>query len=183
MITLPQTLDSTSTYLNLNWAFARMSTPGRPPRRSFGVAQPGDNEYDTPERGSRTGSIRSKLGRLSFGGLKKRPSFVSRWAGNIDPNGAEAASGTPVPERALIPAVMQPAGDAYTTPLPVLSMIVLGIVRVNSCNLKLFCLSLVLGHARRVSQCKRRDTFPPLHGQRYVVREHNSIPEIFTRLE
>ncbi|KAH8829191.1 hypothetical protein DL96DRAFT_1597099 [Flagelloscypha sp. PMI_526] len=105
-----------------------MSTPGRPPRRSFGIPQQTSGDL-TPDRES----LRSKLGRLSFGALQRRPSFVSRWRGSIDPNSdPEPGTSTPgPPEQAPIPAVLQAANEPYTTPLPILSMIVLSIAMLG----------------------------------------------------
>lgn len=63
------------------------------------------------------------LGRISLGNLRGgRPSF-----GSFRRDGA-AALPTPKSDRPPIPTMMQPSGEAYSTPLPKLSMIVLSIV-------------------------------------------------------
>jgi hypothetical protein len=78
---------------------------------------------DTPDS---TSTARRILGRVSFGaGSHHRPSFAARWRDTTDEEGAVA---TPMSERPPIPSALQSAGEAYTTPLPVLSMIVLSIV-------------------------------------------------------
>ncbi|TFK38100.1 hypothetical protein BDQ12DRAFT_683974 [Crucibulum laeve] len=105
-----------------------MSTPNprRPsvPHRSFG---PQDsalyNDNDTPLR-EQTGARRI-LGRISFGSIRRRPSFLSRLRG-----GDEEGLVTPGSDQPPIPS-MQISGEAYTTPLPVLSMIVLSITMLG----------------------------------------------------
>ncbi|KAJ7906286.1 hypothetical protein B0H13DRAFT_2020962 [Mycena leptocephala] len=95
-----------------------------PPRRSFGPDESAlDDSPETPEQNG----VRSFIGRLSFS--QHRPSFVSRWR-----NGGEdgdAAPTTPRTERPPIPTMMQPSGETYATPLPILSMIVLSITMLG----------------------------------------------------
>jgi hypothetical protein len=65
-------------------------------------------------------TARRFLGRMSLGNLKGgRPSF-----GSFRRDGLP----TPKPDRPAIPTMMQPSGEAYSTPLPKLSMVVLSIV-------------------------------------------------------
>lgn len=93
----------------------RMSMPAH---RTFGTNESAldvDND-DEP-------SIARRV--LSFG-QQHRPSFTSRWRNSENLQGELP---TPTTERPPIPTMMQPAGEIYTTPLPVLSMIVLSIVR------------------------------------------------------
>lgn len=110
-----------------------MSTPPNrttmPPHRSFGMDESAlDDENDTPQH--ETSAMRKVLGRISFGGSQHRPSFAARWRNGAE-EGAEGELLTPSSERPAIPTVVQPSGEAYTTPLPVLSMIVLSIVRLT----------------------------------------------------
>lgn len=98
--------------------------------RSFGMddsALDTDNETPAASAGEQTPQTRRILGRISFGHNQHRPSFTARWMSNVDEEGGFSA--TPTSERPPIPSALQPSGEAYTTPLPVLSMIVLSIVR------------------------------------------------------
>jgi len=96
-----------------------------PPRRSFGVNESAlDDDNETPQY--EQNAVRRILHRFSFGSSRHRPSFTARWRNNVDEEGGMVM---PTSERPPIPTMMQPAGEAYTTPLPVLSMIVLSIVR------------------------------------------------------
>ncbi|ESK91962.1 hypothetical protein Moror_10388 [Moniliophthora roreri MCA 2997] len=93
------------------------------PHRSFGADDSAlDDTNDTPTRSA----MRRTLGRISnsFGNSIRRPSFAARWRDG-DP-GAEGVS-SPKVERPPIPSVVQTSGEAYVTPLPLLSMIVLSI--------------------------------------------------------
>ncbi|KAK0192977.1 hypothetical protein F5146DRAFT_1102675 [Armillaria mellea] len=92
------------------------------PHRSFGVDESAlDDENDTPQRDG--SSLRRVLGRISFGNSMRRPSFASRLRAGAD---------SPAPsERPPVPTVMQPAGEVYQTPLPILSMIVLSITMLG----------------------------------------------------
>ncbi|KIK56864.1 hypothetical protein GYMLUDRAFT_46768 [Collybiopsis luxurians FD-317 M1] len=101
-----------------------MSTPksnrrhSATPRRTFGADDSALDDTDaTPTRSS----LRRALSRISLGSLR-RPSFIFK-------NGSDSEGGvfSPSVERARIPSVSQPAPEAYATPLPVLSMIVLSI--------------------------------------------------------
>ncbi len=95
-------------------------------RRSFGISESAlDANNDTP--GSLPGSEQRRiLGRISFNQGNHKPSFTSRWRRSQDEeDGVRPA----VPERPPIPSALEPKGELYT-PLPVLSMIVLSIVRI-----------------------------------------------------
>lgn len=103
--------------------------PGTLPRRTFGVNESAlDDSEGLPDQGA----MRTILGRFSFG-AQHRPSFVARWRRTAEGDDASLNS-TPGGERPPIPTMMQPSGEAYTTPLPVLSMIVLSIVSDATCR-------------------------------------------------
>src|ERR1700728_4110279 len=97
-----------------------------PPRRSFGLAanESAVEDDELPAIGDRP-LVRRVLGR-SFGQGQHRPSFTARWRGNHDAESGRALSQTG--ERPPIPSALQPAGESYSTPVPLLSMIVLSIV-------------------------------------------------------
>ena len=65
-------------------------------------------------------TARRFLGRISLG--NGRPSF-----GSFRRDG-ETVPPTPKSDRPAIPTMMQPSGEAYSTPLPKISMVVLSIV-------------------------------------------------------
>ncbi|KAI0056222.1 major facilitator superfamily MFS-1 [Artomyces pyxidatus] len=102
-----------------------MSTPragaaDTPPRRVFGFEEPSpaDDDAFTASPGSQ-----SRTGRISF--LQgRRPSFAARWRGQSDEENTAAGTSD---ERPPIPSALHQSGEAYTTPLPTLSMIVLSI--------------------------------------------------------
>ncbi|KAF7426094.1 hypothetical protein PC9H_008460 [Pleurotus ostreatus] len=93
-----------------------------PPRRVFGTGDINTAEHTDEAESSRPG-VRRFLGRLSFGGSLRRPSFSF---GRNDGEDGEEFS-----ERPPVPTVMQSSGEAYATPLPVLSMIVLSITMLG----------------------------------------------------
>lgn len=98
-----------------------MATP--PPRRVFGP----DESALTADEQSPNGpkQTRRMSGRVSFSTIKPRMSLFGRRRSTMDEeNGGEAFTN---PERPAIPNALQPS-EAYATPLPVLSMIVLSIV-------------------------------------------------------
>lgn len=84
--------------------------------RSFGTQEPLSEDVNpTPSTAHRI------LGRISFSSLRRgRPSFLN--SGNGD------SPSTPSTERPPIPTMMNGSGEAYMTPLPKLSMVVLSIV-------------------------------------------------------
>jgi hypothetical protein len=89
------------------------------PVRTFGRLDSSvtDSGNDGPRAIS---TARRFLGRMSLGNLKGgRPSF-----------GSFRRDGLPTPksDRPAIPTMMQPSGEAYSTPLPKISMVVLSIV-------------------------------------------------------
>ena len=89
------------------------------PVRSFGTLDSARNEVPPGE----TSVAQRFLGRISLGNLRgPRPSLSS-----LRRNG-EPAPPTPKSDRPPIPTMMQPSGEAYSTPLPTLSMVVLSIV-------------------------------------------------------
>ena len=97
------------------------------PIRTFGVQEPAGDAQDDAE-GEPT-LLRRVLSRISFRNKQHRPSTSSRPEEYANDDGATAAL-SPTSERAPIPTMIQPSGEIYTTPLPVLSMIVLSIVRI-----------------------------------------------------
>jgi hypothetical protein len=103
-----------------------------PPRRSFGLAVNDSalDDDDSQSLGERT-PTRRVLGPVSFGQNQHRPSIVSRWRSTLDAESRRTLS--PVGERPPIPSALQPSKEIYSTPLPMLSMIVLSIVRPRSC--------------------------------------------------
>lgn len=64
--------------------------------------------------------------RVSYNQIQHRPSFISRWRRTQDAE--EGLGPVGAPERPPIPSALEPKGESYRTPLPVLSMIVLSIV-------------------------------------------------------
>jgi hypothetical protein len=103
------------------------------PRRSFGIDESAlDDNSDTPASLS-GGEQRRILGRVSFNQSQHKPSFTSRWRSGQDEEGGIAAE---VPGRPPIPSALEPKGESYSTPLPVLSMIVLSIVRASMSSLR-----------------------------------------------
>lgn len=75
--------------------------------------------------------------RISFSSmLKHRPSFVDRWRNSEGAGDEESGGAMPSPKPA-IPSALQPSPEVYSTPLPMLSMIVLSIVRVI--HFKIIC--------------------------------------------
>ncbi|KAF8644931.1 hypothetical protein AX16_008213 [Volvariella volvacea WC 439] len=106
-----------------------MSTPRADnmsvPRRTFGVDE---SALDDTEGPSDSNVVRRVLSRLSFGTSQHRPSFVSRWRNATSEAQEEIAEPS---ERPPIPTMMQPSGEVYSTPLPVLSMIVLSITMLG----------------------------------------------------
>ncbi|TFK19579.1 major facilitator superfamily MFS-1 [Coprinopsis marcescibilis] len=99
-----------------------MSSSQRPaaPIRSFGL-QDGTQESDEAQLNTPS-AMRRMLGRLSFSSSKRRPSFLRR----------HDEEGEDIPmERPPIPSMMQTGGETYTTPLPMLSMIVLSITMLG----------------------------------------------------
>ncbi|KAI0754437.1 major facilitator superfamily MFS-1 [Daedaleopsis nitida] len=100
-----------------------------PPRRVFG---PGDSALDidaeVPEvQGGERSNTRRPSGRVSFSGLVRKPSILSRWSRTGD----EESGTAPTPERPAIPSALQSSGEVYATPLPALSMIVLSITMLG----------------------------------------------------
>ncbi|KAA1472420.1 major facilitator superfamily MFS-1 [Dentipellis sp. KUC8613] len=89
------------------------------PRRVFGVDDSAVTDDDAP-------AAQPRPGRLSFARFTNRPSWMSNWRSTNDEENAQP--GTPQPERPPIPSALQQASEAYSTPLPKLSMIVLSIV-------------------------------------------------------
>ena len=95
------------------------------PVRTFGRLDSSVTESgnDAPPR--ETSAARRFLGRISFGNLNVgRPSFSS-FRSRTD---GDTLLPSPKSDRPAIPTMMQPSGEAYSTPLPKISMIVLSIV-------------------------------------------------------
>ena len=96
------------------------------PRRVFG---PEDSALDTQDAlPSRAEVPRDHAGRHSSSHTQHRPSFLTRWQ-NFRQDEENAIPHSPKPDRPPIPSALQPSPEVYATPLPILSMIVLSIVR------------------------------------------------------
>ncbi|KAH7912166.1 hypothetical protein BJ138DRAFT_1061588 [Hygrophoropsis aurantiaca] len=105
------------------------SRPGNltlPPRRSFGILNTGINEQSQNESGETNHERRSSR-RVSTNQSQHRPSFVSRWRTQTDEESGGRSPGT---ERPPIPNALH-TKEAYSTPLPTLSMIVLSITMLG----------------------------------------------------
>ncbi|TCD71907.1 hypothetical protein EIP91_000039 [Steccherinum ochraceum] len=97
-------------------------------KRTFGpqeaLANDGESAQDQPQ------SSRRPPGRVSFSAIPRRTSFFNRWRNGV----AEEEDGvpqSPKPDRPPIPSALQPSAEAYATPLPTLSMIVLSITMLG----------------------------------------------------
>ena len=95
-----------------------------PPARVFGGA---DDAFFAADGDSTDPTItaRPRPGRISF----SRQSLAARWRGAGDEEAAAVPALTPTSERPPIPSALQQSAETYTTPLPLLPMIVLSIVR------------------------------------------------------
>lgn len=133
------------------------SQPSSTRIRSFGSQEPLTEEANpSPSTAHRI------LGRISFSSLRRgRPSFL----GSRNDGGSVS---TPSTERPPIPTMMNASAEAYMTPLPKLSMIVLSIVSAQ------FLLSghgggperYNVDYARRILIRKRFNAISPFYGQR-----------------
>jgi hypothetical protein len=93
------------------------------PVRTFGRLDSSGTESGTDGPPREISTARRFLGRMSLGNFKGgRPSF-----GSFRRDG-ETVLSTPKSDRPAIPTMMQPSGEAYSTPLPKISMVVLSIV-------------------------------------------------------
>ena len=91
------------------------------PVRSFGRQDSSVLETGNEALPRETSTTRRFLGRMSLGNLGRPSSSPFRRDG-------EAASPTPKSDRPAIPTMIQASGEAYSTPLPKISMVVLSIV-------------------------------------------------------
>ncbi|KAI0918614.1 hypothetical protein AcW1_009544 [Taiwanofungus camphoratus] len=98
------------------------------PRRIFGIDDSPSKVVE--EFHGVTGSSQQVSGgrRVSFSNVHRRPSVIGRWRTSTDDEEAAAISPSPRP---AIPSALQAPGEVYTTPLPVLSMIVLSITMLG----------------------------------------------------
>ncbi|KAG6861319.1 hypothetical protein C0995_001638 [Termitomyces sp. Mi166 len=96
------------------------------PIRTFGVQDPVEDGQDSAHDLHPT-LLRRVLSRLSFSS-KHRPSISSHRNEDTTRDGLETTQS--VVERAPIPSVRQSSAEVYTTPLPIVSMIVLSIATV-----------------------------------------------------
>ena len=94
------------------------------PRRVFGNNSAVDVNSETLANTGGTDHHPRQLGRVSFN--QSQQSLFSRWRGAQDAE--EGLRPVGVPDRPPIPSALEPKGESYRTPLPVLSMIVLSIV-------------------------------------------------------
>ena len=127
-----------------------------PPRRTFGPDDSSGGDASTPtlNQSSDSPQGRRNSARVSFSALRK-PSFTLLRRSTVD---EETGEGSVVPDKPAIPSALQQS-EAYTTPLPTLSMVVLSIVSVILASGALSCdyMRVPAGHARRVlvGQCLR----------------------------
>ncbi|OCH86843.1 major facilitator superfamily MFS-1 [Obba rivulosa] len=98
----------------------------RLPKRTFGTDE---SALDVEDESSRSPRAPRATGRASASRNSARPSFIRRWRGVTDEENGEAQF--PIPDKPAIPSALQPAGEVYATPLPVLSMIVLSITMLG----------------------------------------------------
>lgn len=142
-----------------------VSTPERRalPRRSFGVQESGVQE--SPERESN--AIRRVSSRLSLWSNRHKPTFVPWWTKGADESGEQELH-PPASGRPPIPTMMQSSGEAYTTPLPILSMIVLSIVCSIAFDARFEMTDGIwfIDNAWRVLIRKCLDAILIIHGQR-----------------
>lgn len=107
-------------------------------------------------------------GRVSFSGsIPYRSSILNKLKGTA----GDEESGSirsPRPERPAIPSALQQSPEVYSTPLPILSMIVLSIVRHTYLSL-IFGFTIVTDYAWRVLICKCVGTIFIIHGRKYVT--------------
>lgn len=138
------------------------------PRRTFGADDSALDDTDTTPTRS---ALRRAIPRISFGSLH-RPSF--RFKNSSD--NEDGAVVSPTADKAPIPSVTQPAPEVYATPLPVLSMIVLSIVRLylTSISSSLFK-GFVLDSLGRIPVCERFHAIFVVHGQRRAYSPYLSI--------
>ena len=85
--------------------------------------------------------------------LKHRPSFIDRWKSQA----ADEEANVPASPKPAIPSALQPPPEVYSTPLPLLSMVVLSIVSAVPFVCFFCALMIVVDYARRVpiSECVR----------------------------
>jgi hypothetical protein len=107
-----------------------MASPSaRQPVRAFGIQDPvAPSQLLDSSSSSEHSTIRRILGRVSLGGLRKSSNSPLAGLREREADGISTATPTPSMSRPPVPTVMQSSGEAYTTPLPILSMIVLSIV-------------------------------------------------------
>lgn len=145
-----------------------MTSPGsrQPsgPVRTFGIQDPDTSAaHQESPSSSEPNVARRILGRISFGSLHKKPSPLLSRPRDVEGDSTSSPSATGRPP---VPTVMQPSGETYTTPLPLLSMIVLSIVRVSFPRICLCLTHPITDYVGRVSFCQRFHPIPSFHGQR-----------------
>lgn len=143
------------------------STPDAP-RRAFGAID--DSALDDNDGMSTNERRGLGFGRVSFSQGQRKPSFISRWRRTPDEEeGMGRPPSTITPERPLIPSALEQKGEAYTTPLPTLSMIVLSIVRFLLSPIYSLLIIDDIGDVGRVFIGECFHSIHALHGQRYVI--------------
>ena len=98
-----------------------------PPQRVFGSGSDSALDVDPNPRTPQREDSRNLSGRMSFSSLVRNPSVFSRWS---RAGGDEESGPAQAPDKPPIPSALQQS-EAYSTPLPKLSMIVLSIVRLT----------------------------------------------------
>ena len=133
-----------------------------------------DSEHGTPQATTPTGvntGISARPQKASFSSQRfraHRPSRVSNWRSIADEELLLSPSGGGS-DKPPIPSALPQHGESHVSPLPILPMIVLSIVsRFN--YLRVECAwKCVVGHAWRISLCKRIDPIPLIYGDIFSI--------------
>ena len=129
-----------------------------PPSRVFG---PSATALDGEPDALRRENSRSTIGRMSLSGFVRRPSILSRWTGT---SGDEESGAMQTPDKPAIPSALQPS-EAYSTPLPALSMVVLSIVSLFIAFVLIPLIDVPVDYVGRVLVCERICAVPSIHGR------------------
>ena len=137
-----------------------------------------DSEHGTPQATTPTGvntGISAHPQKASFSSQRfraHRPSRVSNWRSIADEELLLSPSGGGS-DKPPIPSALPQHGESHVSPLPILPMIVLSIVsRFNYPRVE-YGSKCVVGHAWRVSLCKRINSIPLIYGERCNHNGHH----------